>query len=353
MTIYIVPIEPVDARYTKQWYEQIPLLLRKHIKKKCLSQDVVVIDGVAVPDQTTSGAFLDFGATNVYKSSQAQRISELFVQGRVKPNDVFLVTDAWNFVITPLKYMSDLLDIPIKIHSIWHAGAYDPSDILGVKMGRQWSENIERSWFYASDYNYFATDFHRKMFLKNLNIPEEYHHRAVRAGQPYDYLPGMLEQYQSVSKENIILWPHRYNYDKQPEIAEDLSSVFDVRITQKQRLAKHEFYDLVGRSKVVFSCSLHENLGTSIIESVLAGAIPVVPDRCCYSDIYFYEFRYPAEWTADYCSYLANKNKIVNFISERVDNSHAYADLLEIQRERIKTHYISSNKMIDFILEEK
>jgi hypothetical protein len=78
-----------------------------------------------------------------------------------------------------------------------------------------------------------------------------------------------------------------------------------------------------------------------------------VPDRCCYSDIYFYEFRYPAEWTADYESYLKNKNRIVEFISERMINSATYADLLEAQRVRIKTDYISSNKMINLILEDK
>jgi hypothetical protein len=30
--------------------------------------------------------------------------------------------------------MSDLLDIPVEIHGIWHAGAYDHTDIFGYKM---------------------------------------------------------------------------------------------------------------------------------------------------------------------------------------------------------------------------
>jgi hypothetical protein len=30
-TIYIVPIEPIDARYTRQWYDNIPKILEKRI----------------------------------------------------------------------------------------------------------------------------------------------------------------------------------------------------------------------------------------------------------------------------------------------------------------------------------
>ena len=33
-TIYIVPIEPIDSRYTKQWYENIPKIIeigRAHV----------------------------------------------------------------------------------------------------------------------------------------------------------------------------------------------------------------------------------------------------------------------------------------------------------------------------------
>ena len=30
-----------------------------------------------------------------------------------------------------VKYMSQLLEIPIKIHGLWHAGNYDPNDFMG------------------------------------------------------------------------------------------------------------------------------------------------------------------------------------------------------------------------------
>ena len=58
-TIYIIPIEPIDARYTKQWYENIPQILDTEIFKRDLNICVETIDGIQTSNSTTQGAFLD------------------------------------------------------------------------------------------------------------------------------------------------------------------------------------------------------------------------------------------------------------------------------------------------------
>lgn len=356
-TIYIVPIEPIDQRYTKQWYEHIPKLLRARAHAQGVEGvEIITIDGRQVTNTTTPGAFLDFSATNIYKASQAEYISQLFQSGKIKPGDKFLVTDAWNFLITPIKYQSDLLGIPVEIHGIWHAGAYDPSDILGLKMSKPWPYHAERSWFYSCDRNYFATAFHRDMFLRNLDIPAEDHDRAVISGQPYSETARLCEEaaVDDVSlREKLVMWPHRYNSDKQPEIIEDIttqSSDFQVLITQKMRLSKEEYYQKLGRSRAVFSCSLHENLGLSVAEGCLAGAIPIVPDRCSYSEMYLPEFKYPSEWTTSFSAYQANRDRILAFINERVQRYSFYTPALREQAGILKTEFLNANIMFDMIL---
>jgi hypothetical protein len=146
------------------------------------------------------------------------------------------------------------------------------------------------------------------------------------------------------------MWPHRYNADKQPDIAEDLAADFNMIITQKMNLSKEQYYQTMGASKAIFSCSLHENLGISIMEAVLAGAIPIVPDRCSYSEMYLDEFKYPSEWTANVTAYQENKDKLVKFIKDRIDNYQDYVTLLERQRDILKQEYLSANIMIDNIL---
>ena len=350
-TIWIIPIEPIDQRYTKQWYDNIPLILQKEIAERNLFYKVVTIDGDDFkPDVRTEGAFLDFGATNVYKATQAAEVSKLFSNGKVKAGDKFLITDAWNFIITPIKYMSDLLDIPVEVHSIWHAGAYDPSDILGYKMSKPWPSHVEKSWYYSSDYNYYATDFHKDMFLRNLEIPLEDQTRAVRSGQPHELIVNSLTQYQDTPKTDTIMWPHRYNADKQPEIAENLAMEFDMVITQKMNLDKADYYAKMGTCKAIFSCALHENLGISVMEAVLAGAIPIVPDRCSYAEMYLPEFKYPSAWTESVEAYFEHKDSLMGFIQEKLNMFDKYQDVLVEQRNILIKDYLNSSVMIDNIL---
>ncbi len=146
------------------------------------------------------------------------------------------------------------------------------------------------------------------------------------------------------------MWPHRYNDDKQPDIAEDLSNAFDMIITQKMNLNKDDYYKTMGSAKVIFSCSLHENLGISVMEATLAGAIPVLPDRCSYSEMYMKDFKYPSEWTADYGSYVTNKHKLIEFIDYRIENYTEFLPLLAEQRDILKKRYLTANTMIDKLL---
>ena len=351
-TLFIVPIEPIDQRYTKQWFDNIPVLIKRRAVEKNINLSIVNVAGRESTGGTTAGAFLDFSTTNAYKASQVEFISQMFQRGEVKPGDKFLVTDAWNFAITAIKYQSDLLDIPVEIHGIWHAGAYDPSDILGMKMQKPWPFHAERSWYYSCDKNYYATNFHRTMFLRNLDISYEDTGRAVVSGQPHISVIDHCGQYFDNPKKQMLIWPHRYNADKQPEIIEDLKNdlVFDVVITQKANLNKEQYYQTLGSAAAVFSCSLHENLGISMMEGCLAGAIPIVPDRCSYKEMYLPEFKYPTEWTSSIDSYHKNKVNLLGFIAERVNNPQAYAKAMQEQIQILKTDYLNANVMFDSIL---
>jgi len=351
-TIYLVPIEPIDSRYTKQWYENIPKIIGDRIRELKLDpHEVVTIAGEGANNATTSGAFLDFATTNYYKAAQVQAISELFMHGRVKPGDKFLVTDAWNFAITAIRYMSDLLEIPVEIHGIWHAGHYDPTDILGMKMRKGWPPHQERAWYHACDYNWYATNFHRTMFLTNLDIDYKSAYKAQRSGQPHEYIIPQLEELKTIPKVDKVIWPHRYNADKQPDIAENLKLDFNVVITAGKGLSKDAYYKELASSKIIFSCALHENLGISIMEAVLAGVIPVLPDRCSYAEMYPKEFLYPSVWTSNYENYVAYKTQLVNFIRERMDNPDKFKLPLEIAQDVIKDHYLNCNKMLDVLLD--
>jgi hypothetical protein len=348
--IIVFPIEPLDSRYSAQWYESVPQSLDAKLKQLGLTGNVITVDGVQKTSSVTSGAFLNFQDTNRYKSSQLVSFCDMLDAGTVTTNDVILFTDAWNPALLQVKYMRDLGGYNWKIHGLWHAGAYDPTDILGYKMQKPWPHHTERALYYACDTNWYATDFHRKMFLTNLGIPESDHDRAQLSGQPHDLIMDAMSNInlKAITKSGVI-WPHRYNADKQPEIAEALSAQFTTPwcITQKLNLSKSEYYQKLAESQVMFSCSLHENLGISIMEGVMLDVIPVLPDRCSYSEMYMPDFLYPSAWTTSMESYERHKTDLVEFIQHRLEYPKKYSRQMAKQKKIIKERYLTADRMFN------
>jgi len=347
MTVYIVDIEAVDTRYTKQWKEHLPNQLKKYI-----NIDVKVISGGETPQATTPGAFLNFGGTNVYKSKQLETIGEMFCNGEIKNGDYFLYTDAWNPTVIQLRYMAELLGVNIRIGGLWHAGSYDPHDFLGRLIGdKPWVRNAERSMYECYDDNFFATDFHIDLFEESFReITVE--HEPVRVGWPMEYLDSNLFPYKNMVKKNKILFPHRIAPEKQIEIFRDLADSmpqYEFIVCQERELSKNEYHNLLGEAKLVFSANLQETLGISWYEGALVDAIPMVPDRLSYSEMALDEFKYPSVWTQDYETYQLNKKQIMDKIVDYMENYKNYIIPLQQQVHKLQKDFFSGKALYESI----
>ena len=334
--IWIVDLEAVESRYTGQWKHHFPELLKSVSQAK-----INVIEGPTdIPEATTPGAFLNFGGTNIYKSAQMVKIGRLFCDNKVKPGDHFIYTDAWNPSIIQLKYMSQLLEIPIKIHGLWHAGNYDPNDFLGRLIKDKWVKTFEKSLAQAIDYNWFASDDHLKMFRDNFGYDNI---ECFRTGWPMEYLKTMFNPQ---LKEDIILFPHRIAPEKQVDIFKDLEKElpeYKFIVCQEHNFSKAEYHDLLERSKMVFSANLQETLGISCYEGALAEAIPMVPDRLSYTEMYPDNFKYPSEWTESWESYTRHKKSLIIFIKQHMEaDLRGNTDLKQLA-EFLHENYFSCN----------
>ena len=361
MTIYIVDIEAVDTRYTKQWKEYLPRQLQR-----ATNVDVKVISGGETPQATTPGAFLNFGGTNVYKSKQLETIGEMFCKGEIKDGDYFLYTDAWNPTVIQLRYMASLLSVDIRIGGLWHAGSYDPHDFLGRLIGdAPWVRYAEKSMFHVFDDNFFATDFHIDMFMRTLFADDPYIEDWVeealagetsikRVGWPMEYLKNSLDSYKGMEKRDLILFPHRIAPEKQVDIFNDLKEQlpeYEFVVCQERQLTKNEYHNLLGEAKMVFSANLQETLGISWYEGALVNAIPMVPDRLSYSEMSVPEFLYPSEWTEDYFAYRKYRGLLVDKIRNYMENYDDYLVSLDKQRTILNKNFFSGAALYDAIKE--
>lgn len=355
--IFLVDLEAVETRYTGQWKTHVPSLLKDS------GHEVVVISGPAdIPSATTPGAFLNFGGTNIYKSVQVERMARLFTEGGVKSGDHFIFTDAWHPGIINLKYMSELLGIPVKIHALWHAGSYDPQDFLGRLIGdKPWVRHAEKSFFDAVDHSYFASQFHIDMFVENLlGVPQGKitnvagslmrEGKIVRSGWPMEYMANVLDMYQGMDKKNIILFPHRIAPEKQVEIFRDLKEQlpqYEFVVCQDQHLTKNEYHNLLGEAKLVFSANLQETLGISMYEGSIVNAIPMVPDRLSYKEMFAAEWKYPSEWTESWTSYVLHRKELCDKIVDFMENYRDYSVRIPQQAHHLNEHFFSCNNLLE------
>lgn len=169
----------------------------------------------------------------------------------------------------------------------------------------------------------------------------------------------------------LVLWNHRWEHDKGPEVFFDAlfrladrgvpfraavcgerfreaPAVFEeARARLGARLAhfgwvpdRPAYFDLLARSQIAVSTARHEFFGLSVLEATHLGARPLVPDGLCYPEIYPPEFRYagPAAleaelerlcrgWTSGAIGLRADRRALTApFAAERV--LPRYADLL-------------------------
>ena len=366
MKIYVIDLESVPTRYTCQWKGHLPALLRQAaVRRDNPDVEIVNISGGDAELKATPGAFLNFAQTNVYKNNQLSHVAELFSEGKVSPGDQFIFTDAWHSGIIQLKYMSELLEIPVVIHALWHAGSYDPQDFLGrLIKDKRWTNNFEKSIWHAVDYNWFATDFHIKMFRRNVFgefatiynqevSKAESDRKYCRTGWPMEYMADTLEPYSNLKKRDLILFPHRIAPEKQVEIFRDLGKHlprYEFVVCQDQELTKHEFHTLLGEAKMVFSANLQETLGISTcIEGPLVDAIPLAPDRLSYAEIFegYSDFLYPSAWTESFEKYDETRTMMCYHINYLMDNYDQMLLKLDAYKDTQVPKFFAADNLIE------
>lgn len=360
-TIWIFSLEPISTRYTEQWHIHVPLLLKNKLGDQF---DVVQVDGVQKNSQLTPGAFLNFSDTNYWKSAQMCAFLEQHNQGQTGPNDHFIFTDAWNPTVIQLKYMSDLLGFHWTLHGLWHAGSYDSQDFLGRLVGdKPWVRHAEKSFFHAFDHNYFATDFHIAMFASNLlEVKEDNNNdvishyestgKIVRTGWPMEYMDSTLTPYKHMPKRDLILFPHRIAPEKQVEIFRDLAThlpQYEFVVCQDQQLSKNEYHNLLGKAKMVFSANLQETLGISCYEGAVVDAIPMVPDRLSYSEMYYDTFKYPSVWTESFAAYETHRLNLCCAITQHMDHYDTRLPDIQQQSATLQKQFFSASALLQHV----
>jgi hypothetical protein len=166
-----------------------------------------------------------------------------------------------------------------------------------------------------------------------------------------EYMTSILQPYKGLRKRDLILFPHRIAPEKQPELFRELAAAlpeYEWVICQEQELTKHQYHTMLGESKMVLSLNLQETLGISCFEGAIVGALPLVPDRLSYMEMYDDMWKYPEHWaTEEYWSKIG-KVCLTNRIKSMITNYHSY--YVRRLAEKLQKDFFSANALIDKVL---
>lgn len=291
MTIFNVPIESLEERYSQQWNEWFPLQFDFYnVKYENIYPDTLT-------DKIRDGSFLDVCGTNYFKAGQLKILCQKLFNGEIRNKDVIFFHDLWFPGLEMLQYIRQGMGIDFKICGILHAGTYDPYDFISKKGMEPWGHLLEDSWFSFIDKIFVATRFHKKLILSSRNCsPDKIEVTGLPIYWPY-------EEVKDEEKENIIVFPHRKDSEKNPKLFIKMASkIYNSNLdicrnwtfvfTKDVCKNKKEYYELLRKARIAVSFADQETWGIAQQEALFAGCYPVVPNRLSYQELYFDDFKY-------------------------------------------------------------
>ena len=315
--LYYVPLELLDMRYTYMLDKEILKSLKK------FDVDYLTIRGTVLTGSLEQDQFLNPYSTSYFKFSQLQDICTRFLLNEVKDGDKFYFSDIWFPGIEAIKYMSYFKKINVKMYGLLHAGSFTPSDTVnGMK---HWARDLERSWIKMFDGIFLGSEQIRQDLLKVFDLDYEELNKLYVTGICYN--SSEVESYRRDKKrQDIVVFPHRIHPEKQLYMFEHLKKFFpnvEFIVTHHMNLSKSEYFNLLSKSKVMYSASLQENFGFAVLEGCSLGVTPVLPfNNTDYKYIYPKEFLYRTfEESVDLVEKYLKNPVDLSYIAKQFDDS--------------------------------
>lgn len=295
-----VPIEPLTERYTEQWYRLLPEAF------KAAGFDVTVIDGTPLlENEIRTGAFLDINSTVHYKMTQLQKISSMFMDGKIKHGTIFFFGDVEFWGIESVRLLAQMNKVKVYLTGFLHAASYTREDAFSIAAPYQ--KYTEVGWLAALDHVYVGSNYHKNQVVKLRLAPVnalELEERIKVTGNPL--FPEEYHFYANFQpKKPKVLMTNRFDEEKRPlqtlalfcvlkqgfpdwEFVvtsgrkklnlneEALRAMTERGIEFKLGLTKTQYHQELEEAYMVVTHSIEENYGYCIAEALHYRCIPLM-----------------------------------------------------------------------------
>jgi glycosyltransferase involved in cell wall biosynthesis len=313
--LYYVDIQPLDQRYSEQWSRWIPEQFSKE------GFEVKTISGVPLVSKIEKGDFLDVNGSHYYTFVQLQKISEMFYEGKIQDGDVFFFGDLeFPGHMEAVRNLATLNKVNVELYGFMHASSVATVKDMANQL-QEWQKYGELSWISAMDGVFVGSEFFKEELVSKLinkyASPKDqgiFEGKIHAVGNPWDTEDVRNSVNPLPEKENIIIFPHRWSQEKNPNIFINLAYALKkefpewefavtlsagvpkdnwlntlCKVAEKDEvikvyrgLSKKEYYTLMAKSKFLVSCSDYESFGYTVTEAQTFGTFCLVPDNFSY-----------------------------------------------------------------------
>lgn len=314
-TIYYICLEPLEERYTAQWYKHFPIKFQE-AGFKC-----VTIDGTPLSNHVGVGTFLDINSTIAYKNSQMQKVATLFHNCQIKTGDIFFIADTEYWGLESLRLMADMNKVTVGIYSFLHAASYTLEDAFEIASPYQ--KYTELGWLAACDGVFVGSEYHKNAVIER-RIKKYAHsddivslsNKLIITGNPL-----FKEDYAGIvpNKKKQIIISNRFDWEKRPNLSLNFAYLLKKRnpdlniiittsrpkfksnknwliqyakeleadgiVTIYEGLTKQEYHQHLADSKIMLTNSIEENFGYCIAEALVYNTYPLAPVGLSHTEL--------------------------------------------------------------------
>lgn len=275
---------PIENYWRECWYDA-----------DFANYDINIIDGAVLPHE--SALFTD----THYKSIQLKLLLGLIEMNKIRDGDVFVFTNAWNYVAIPLSYFRDEYKLNITLVGVWGDSLYNQFSPMWKRFKnakKTFGRQFELALFNAYDRNCFLTEKELKLFVSKYGERFESRESVHITGYPFEYIsktPQLI-----CDKENIIVFPYNVTNDMHVNAFRGLESEIpnlQFVYAQKTHNTRTSYRNLLRQSKLMFCSQTAETNPVLLWEGMCNGVIPLVPSRLLYYHTFPPQYHYPSSLT--------------------------------------------------------
>lgn len=321
--------------------------------KDFVDYDINIIDGNAVPHEST--LFVD----THYKSIQLKVLLSLIELNKIKNGDVFVFTNAWNYVAVPLSYFRDEYQLDITMIGVWGDSLYNQFSPMWQRFKnakKTFGRQFELALFNAYDRNCFLSENELKLFVNKYGERFESKESVRITGYPFEYISRTPST--GTKRENLIVFPYNVTNDMHVNVFRGLEGEMPnlgFVYAQKSHNSRTSYRNLLQQSKLMFCSQTAETNPVLLWEGMCNGVIPLVPSRLMYYHVFPKIYQYPSSLTKPknnkFLYLMRSRGQLNNLFTERLNRYDELQTQLSQDAKELTEKYYSNKPFLKMLNE--